>query len=135
MGRLTRAGLVIVISLAPQPAMLILGFYAVFPDYFKSPYPFIALLVAISIIAGSSITKGIDIFTSALVSAGTYMILFRLFLAWFIGPYLYDGFEAYSLLTSIFLPGFFYFFVYLFVEVLCLFLGSRIGAYRNRQPP
>ncbi len=131
MGRLARAGMIIVISLALQPAMLILGFYAVFPDYFKYPYPYIALLVAISIIAGSRITKGIDVFTSAIVSAGAYIILFRLLLTWFVVPYLYDGYEAYSLLSSIFLPGFFYFFVYLFVEVLSLFLGSRIGAYWN----
>ncbi|MGC8645231.1 MAG: hypothetical protein ACP5UO_03050 [Thermoplasmata archaeon] len=129
MGRLARAGIIIAVSLVLQPAMLILGFNAVFPDFFHSPYPYVVLLLAISILAGTKINRGLDIFATAILASGLYVLLFRLFLSSFIVPYLYNGYEAYSLASSIFLPGFFYFFAFLFVEVLSLFIGSRIAAY------
>jgi hypothetical protein len=129
MGRLARAGTIIAVSLLLQPSMLILGFYAIFPDYFRSPYPYIVMLLVISILAGTKIDNGLDIFSTAIVGSALYVILFRLLLSLFIVPYLYNGYEAYSIASSIFLPGFFYFFVFLFVVVLCLFIGSRIAAH------
>jgi hypothetical protein len=121
-----RARDVILVSLAVQPAMLITGFHAVFPDSVGYIYTNIALLIAVSITAGSRLTNVLDIFVAAIVSAGAYLVLFRSLISLIISPYLYQGYEAYSLLSSLLAPGFFYFFVYFFLEVLCLFIGSKM---------
>lgn len=131
MAGLNRAGTVVLISLALQPAMLILGFYQLFPDFFKYPYLYVVLLVAVSVAGGSMITKGTDIFATAILSAAVYMLMFRWLVASLISPNLYLGYEAYSFLSAMFLPGFFFFFVYLFVEVFSLYIGSRIRTYRS----
>lgn len=130
MGRLKRAGVIVSIVLALQPAMLLLGLYAIFPDFFWSIYAYIALLIAVSVAAGTRIEKGIDVISTAIVSAGLYIVLIRLLVATCLSPYLYQGFEAYSLLSVMFLPGFFYFFLYLFLEIAFLFLGSWIATSR-----
>jgi len=106
MGWLKRAGIIVAVAVALQPAMIILGLYTLFPDYFGSQLIYFALLLGVSIAGGSIVTKGIDVITTAIISAAAYIIIFRVLVYWLFAPLLVPGLRGVQSANFSSAPGF-----------------------------
>lgn len=126
MGNIRRAISILLVSSASIPSYTIFGFYYVFPDLFRWIWPYIIVTVILMTFSGSELNEPVDIIIASILSSAEYLIIFHILIILVIEPNLYSGAESYYILSSLFVPGFFYFLVFIFISMLLYSIGFII---------